>query len=255
MNEVKGIAEVLEHLLYEVVGLLIPGALLGAALAWLHGTEELLGLIRFAGTYPWLCAGAAYVLGYPIQGVSRPVTALAEWILRLPGRIGVGLLLWALPQGPEERLARRLERLETWLAGRHAHPQADPDAPDLSGVAERYWMQRLGLAEGQRLGSRQVQDLCFSAIAAERRVLDRFRAAASMARATAAVVAITAVGLWWNLLSQGHAAAGHFAPLMIGLVVTFYGLLRRADLYHSLWGEVLRAQFLQIATERPASQS
>src|SRR4051812_5361514 len=86
MDGLKGLAEVAKHILYETFGLLIPGAIAALAIAGVVEIDWLNALLTFARANAWLALGGAYVLGYLVQALSRPINAMAEGLFRLPGR-------------------------------------------------------------------------------------------------------------------------------------------------------------------------
>jgi hypothetical protein len=250
MNGLKGIAEVAEHLLYEALGLLVPGAAFGLGVAAAAGGGSWDLLLDFVAEHPWLATGGAYVLGYPVQAISRPVVTLFESLLRLPGRMFVGVILWLLPERAGNRVEDWLDAFERWLTRRHAHASASPNSNsvDLRELEEAYWKRRLGLGVGQRLTRRQVQDLSFSALLSERHQLSRFRAAASLARGTAVAVAAAFGVLVVGLFTRAHEPSSLMTLVLFGLAFAFYGLAQRADMYDGLWRDLLAPQLLCNAT-------
>jgi len=250
MNGLKGFAAMAEHILYETLGLVIPGGMFALGIGGALGDEAWTQMLAFGRDHPWVSLAAAYVLGYPVQGISRPVTTVFEWILRLPGRLVIGTVLRLLSQRQRRWVHGRLLAFERWLTGRHAHEAGatSEDAADLNKLCLAYWTDRLSLPSGTTLSPRQVQDLSFSALLTERERLDRFRAATSLARGAAvSVVAImvtlgTEIGLGHRVLSWP------LVMVLIGLVTAFYGLAQRADMYDVLWRSVVPAQFLCVVT-------
>lgn len=250
MDGLKGFAEVAEHILYEVLGLLIPGGAFALAVSAALGGEAWTTLLVFGRQHPWLSLAGAYVLGYPVQGISRPVTVTSEWLLRFPGRLVIGTILRLVPQRPRRWAKGRLMAFERWLTGRHGHePGATrEDAVDLEELSLAYWTARLLVPAGKSLSPRQVQDLSFSVLLPERKQLDRFRAATSLARGVAvsvvAVALILAVQLWLGVREPSWS----LVLTLMALVVAFYGLMQRAEMYDELWRDVVPAQLLCAVT-------
>lgn len=250
MDGLRGIIHVAEYVLYETLGLLMPGAAFTLALAAAVGGGWWDVLIEFADEHPWLAVGGAYVLGYPVQGISRPIITTFEWLFRLPGRVVTGIVLWLLPDQASGRVQGWLDAIERRLTRRHTHTAADTDGEivDLRQLEVMYWRQRLGLTEGQQLTRRQAQNLSFSVLLSERSQLDRFRAAASLARGTTVAVAAAFVVLSAGLLVGAHESSNLVTCTLVGLPIMFYGLVQRADMYDGLWREIIPVQLLCTVT-------
>lgn len=257
MEGLKGLAEVLDHILYELLALLIPGAAFVLLVAWLLGPGAWADATGFMREQVWVALGAAYLLGYAVQGVSRPVVGAVERALRLPSR-----LLWrlacTLAPGQRERIAGWGMEIERALLGRHTHGDAAVPARaavDLDEVARERWRKRLRLPEDKMLSVAQARNLSFSALLSERGRLDRFRAATSLCRGVAAGVAIGLVIVTTQLVT-GHRAPSLGGFLLLeGLVIAFYALLERADMYDRMWHRVIQPQFLAFATRADAAAS
>jgi hypothetical protein len=252
---------VAKHLLYETLGLLVPGAAFVACISIAIGGNELAGLLAFTESHRWLALFGAYVIGYVVQGVSRPVTTVTETILGAPVVL-VRAMIRVLPIRARNLLERRVERLNNSLLKRHAHKHggdiiAGSAAPvSFDALLLEYWSHRLNLARGERLTAQQGIDLSFSALMAERERLDRFRAAASLGRgvsvAVAAAIAVIVVGFIRNPGSLSWMGIGTIE----GLVIAFYTLMERADMYDRLWNAVLPAHLLSVATrEHPLQRN
>jgi len=253
MDGLKGIAEVLEHILYEFLGLIVPGAALVLVIAGIVGDPWWTMLLTFVDKHPWLSLGGAYVLGYPVQGVSRPVTTIFGWLLPLPWRL-LFMLIGLLSKRFHQWLQTRLDMLRRKLTGRHAHDRlVNSDDVDLVELGTAYWATRLGVPTGKRLSRRQVQDLSFSAILPERKQLDRFRAATSLTRGVAVAVVAAFSLLVYQLVVGVRGPSTLLIIALIGLALAFYGLMERADMYDGLWRTVVPAQFLCAVTRNPAS--
>jgi hypothetical protein len=254
MDSLKGIADVIEHILFELLGLLIPGTVFALTIAGLLGQPWPDLLLQFTAERPWLAFPAAYVLGYAVQGISRPVTTSFAWLLLLPGRAAL-LLTGRVSQRLHTFIRARLDTLRQFLIGRHTHDQKQMiDTVDFSDVASTYWRARLGIRPGKQLSRRQVQDLSFSVLSSERKQLDRFRAAASLARGVAVAIAVAFVVLLFQLVIDTRNLSPMFITILAGLLVAFYGLMERADMYDGLWRAVVLPQFLcTITRDRPLS--
>lgn len=255
VDQLSGIADVAEHLLYEAVGLLIPGALLLFAGAAALGHGAWAAILELSSQHPWLTVGGAYALGYPLQGISRPVTNVS----RLPFRFACWALCRAASLFGEDAkrdLVEWARRTRRYLHSSH-RPTPDDDwaqrreksEPDLSAFLARYWSKRLSLSEGVEPSPTQVINLSFSRILSERRQLDRFRAAASFARATAATIVLVLVTLAVQIITGMRPSSSMLLLTISGLALTAYGLLERADFYASLWRSVLKAQAVAKLTE------
>lgn len=248
MDPLKSIAEIWEHILYEVLGLIVPGAALVLVIARIVGDPWWSVLLMFVNEHPWLSLGGAYVLGYPVQGVSRPVTAIFGWLLLLPWRLL--LLLLGLPSKRfRQWIQTRLGVLKQKLTARHAHDRAlHNDDVDLVELGATYWATRLDVPRGKRLSHRQVRDLSFSMILSERKQLDRFRAATSLTRGVAVAVVAAFSLLVYQLAAGVRGPSALLIIALTGLAIAFYGLMERADMYDGLWRTVLPAQFLCAVT-------
>lgn len=251
MDSLKDIADGLENLLYEVLGLLVPGSAVVFAIAGGLGSPWWEILIQFVSDHPWLSFGGAYVLGYPVQSVSRPVTTLFAWLCCLPFHFILALIGAISPRLRRSSLLQ-LYKLRSWLLGRHTHLAPDaPDSVSFLDCAATYWSTRLGLPEGKRLSPRQIQDLSFSVLLNERKRLDRFRAVTSLTRGVAVAVVIGFILLVYQLWRGVYLLNPSSLSVIGGLLVAFYGLMERADMYHRLWHTILQSQFLStISQER-----
>lgn len=243
MDGVKGFAEVAKHILYETFGLLIPGGLSALAVAAAVDSSWLALLLAFARENPWLALGGAYVLGYLVQALSRPVNVIGEWILRSPSRLIV--LAGQLVPGLAHRAASAVAGVERALTGRHAHSRDDhrPRA-DFDAIIEAYWKRRLGLAADAPISDTQTRNLSFSQLIGERDGLDRFRAATSLTRAASALAVLVTAILLAQVLRAERELTWHLVGVVELLVIAFYGALERADMYDDLWRSSLKSQFL-----------
>lgn len=254
MDDVKGFAEIAKHLLYETLGLLVPGAAFVTAIVIAVGGDAPDRTLVFASAHHWLAVLGTYVVGYVVQGISRPITTIAErvlqspaMLLRLIGRAGLG--------PSYKKCAQFAEKLENALLKRHAHAHgrvATQTAPSFDALLRGYWSNRLALHDDIELAAQQVTDLSFSALLSERERLDRFRAAASLARgvavATVAAMVAVIVGVVHHLSALSWRAVG----ITEVLIVTFYALMERADMYNRMWKVIVPTQFLAtITAERP----
>lgn len=261
MDALKGIAEVIDHILYELLGLVIPGAATLLGVSWLLGTDTWTAVTTFGEKRLWLAVGVVYVLGYMVQGISRPVVGLLDWLLGLPAR-ALGWPIVRLSR-VRRRGARRVgvacrkagRWVQRWidnhLLRRHRHatsrvPRAQ--AVDLKQLAHERWRARLGIPADRLLSARQLTNLSFSALLEERARLDRFRAATSLCRGVAVAVALSLALVVIQLLLEHRPATSDNFLLLTALVVAFYGLLERADFYNGMWEDVLQPQFLAHAT-------
>lgn len=250
MDAVKGIADVVEHVLYETLGLLLPGAVLLLAVTAAWNPAAGANLIEVSGDHPWFALLAAYLAGYVVQGLSRAIVVTADALLSAPGRF----VFWALP----DRVGDWVRRLEGRVsASRHTHSQsADDNAEiDLETIAQEYWQRRLGVS-GRRFSAAQLRDLAFSEILPVRKQLDRFRAATSFCRGCAAIAAMSAVAVAVQTARGAQPVSALSFAAVISAIVVFYSLMERADMYDRLWRSIVPVQFLCAASrvkQLPAS--
>ncbi len=224
MEGLKAVAEVIDHVLYELLGLFLPGAAFVLLLAYVAGGETWTEALRLSAAHPWIAFGGAYLLGYAVQGISRPVVDAVGWVLGRPG--------WFL----------------TWIrrkaGGGPEAPRPLSEGADLDRVAEAVWRRRLGLVAEERLSTQQVRDLSFSVLGSARHRLDRYRAATSLCRgvATAVVVALALLlaQVAWGIRPVAWKTAGAAA----GLLLAFVALRERSLMYDRLWGAIITPQFL-----------
>jgi hypothetical protein len=248
MDNLKGIAEVIEHILYELLGLFVPGSIFVLTIAGILGQPQWDLLLQFINNHPLLALLGAYVLGYPLQGISRPVTTVFQWLLLFPGRF-VLFLVGCCSKRVRFWIQTRLDILKRKLTQRHTHhPVTDDDIVDLFELGHDYWTTRLNIPAGKRLSHRQVQDLSFSALLLERKHLDRFRAAASLARGVAVTVVVAFTLLLYQFIIGVRAPSTEIMIFLVGLAIVFYALMDRADMYDGLWHTILLPQFLCTIT-------
>lgn len=239
MDSVKGVADAFEKMLYDVLGLLLPGGVLLYAGARVLGGDTWVAALIFADQHPWFSVATAYLIGLALQGVSRPLVNLC----RVPGRA-----LRAVA-GPV------LRRVGTYLQSSHRATREDgptTEAVDLLGVLKRYWTTRVPLEEGEKLSRQQVVDLSFSAILDHRRQLDRFRAATSLARGVAAALVPVVAVLGFQVTAGLRPRSASAFVLLGALLVAIYGLIERADWYAGLWRSVLHSQAVARVFPAPA---
>jgi hypothetical protein len=256
MDGLKGISEIIEHLLYETFGLVLPGGAFCITLVAIIGNPLWNNALQFATDHPWITLAGAYILGYPIQGMSRVVTTLFEWLLLLPGRI-LFKLIGIRSSRIRNWSQKVLQQGKGWLTGRHSHTTlVDSASIDLTELATSYWTNRLSLPKGKKLSLRQVQDLSFSTIQSERKHLDRIRASASLARGVATVVVVNTVFLVYQLIFSLRVFSSSIFLILVGLIIGFFGLMERADMYDRLWRTIVPSQFLStISRDASASQT
>jgi hypothetical protein len=247
----KGIAETIEYILYEVVGLIVPGLCFALGVTYAWDSVAAADLLRIGNNWRWLSLVAAYGLGLALQGLSRPITAVFAGLLRLPWIVSRWAGRLVTTKRFRERLATRFNAFQAFLFHRHRHLyiEVSPDRRvDLDEVAEQRWRARLALPADRRLSVSQVRDLSFSAISTERHRLDRFRAATSLARGVATTIPVCVAILVFRI-SVGHVPLGNTLGWIAALVVLFAGLMERADMYNRLWNHVLQPQFLAVDTQ------
>lgn len=238
METLKGLAEIVQHLLYETLGLLLPGVLACLAIAAALGSSELEAVLRHASQHTVLAIVGAYVAGYVVQGLSRPVNQIAVDILTLIPKLVLKVF--------GRRARRVVDRVEKHLTGRHSHVAEAPDehTAELDPLIAAYWANRLRLPDGKRLRADHVRDLCFSEILGARAHLDRYRAATSLCRGAAFAVVVAAVIILVQLALGGRPPTLGIVGVLVGLVVVFCAFTERADMYHRLWKAVVPTQFL-----------
>lgn len=242
MESLKGLAETVQQLVYETLGLLLPGALAVLSIAAAIGPIELQAVLRLGSQYTALGVVGAYLAGYVVQGLSRPVNQLADDIFTAIPKV----VLKMLGEG-----ARKLVgRIGTHLTGRQSHvtETSDEHTAQLDPLIADYWANRLGLAHGKRLRADHIRDLCFSDILHSRGHLDRYRAATSLCRGAAFSVVVATVILVAQLALGDRPMTLGIVGLLAVLVVVFYALTERANMYHRLWEAVVPTQFLANAS-------
>lgn len=248
MDGLKGIADVVEHILYEILGLLVPGGALVFAIASILGGIWWNMLLQFISDHEWLFLIAAYVLGYPIQGISRPVTRVFGSLVLLPFRL-MFWLIGVISKRGHRWLQAHMERSKERLLGHHmsdlVHPAAGVDLADLGA---RYWATRLGVPTDKQLSRSQVQNLSFSMLLGERKQLDRFRSASDLCRGVAVAVVVACVLLLYQLIIGSRILSPLTITMLIGLLIAFYGLMERTNMYDRVWRSIIPAQFLCAAT-------
>jgi hypothetical protein len=262
MSGFKDIADVADHLIYEVIALLLPGALLGLLFIGVLG-PDVAGInawrdaLNFVSSHEVIAAAISYSFGYVVQGLSRPVTHRLDAVLKWLGRSVNRPRIWLLREVLSGRgwVERKVLRWPESLPPK-SNAADNKSSINLEELMSKRLAQRLGLDEVHSLTSRDVQDLAFSALLPEVKRLERFRAAASCVRGLATVLAIgwltlvveLAVGLvsrdgwpltWWSI---GALAA---------MTAAFEALLSRERMYEATWRSIIAPQFLIATTEAP----
>lgn len=229
MEDLKGLAEVADRLVYEALGLVVPGAAFIIAVMLVLGADAAAWAATSAGEHPWLAAGACWVVGLVLQGASAPITVAADFLLTLP------LRPFVRPKPPAA---------------------ADPKQADLRVIATEYWRKQLGLAPAQVLRWQDVRDLSYSVITSAQGRLSRFRALASGTRALAAVAALVAVyGIVFPVITVRSISPGWLVVAGIALV-SYFALMDRSRMYNQLWDDIIAPQFLAtVMVAKPAAAS
>lgn len=251
VDAVKSATDALREIVYDVVGLLLPAAALIAMLAYVISADAGARVIAYAEAHAWLTVAGAYLLGNPLQAISRPVTR----VLRLVARAAGGALPWLAHRvgwnTGERTLRRGGAAVAAFLTGRHAGPDGVIGTAndtfdgtlDIKAACAAQWRQRLGLAETMRLTPFQVDALCYSVLQ-RRESIDRFRAAASLCRAMAAVVALAGGLHVWVSMRNATLSSPTSLGMLAGFGVLCWGFSHREDLYERVRTEALMAQTL-----------
>ncbi len=208
MEIVRGIADAFEHLLYETLGLLLPGLsvlLLGGAI-WLPQVDAARFLASLE-SHQLLVLMSAYVVGYAVQGV-------AQWGARLPRGL-------------------TLDGAAVFAAARRPFQQRAHD----------YWARALCVDPAESLSAPEVRDLSYSVLGAATKRLERFRAAEGLTRgvATVSLAGLLIIGLQVALRLREPSPTVALAS--VGLLVSASALFERALRYARLWETVLESQF------------
>lgn len=255
MSDLRAGFESAEQAVYETLGLAMPGAAAWFAVLCVASPERLPDALRLVEAHRWLALGTAYLSGYPVQSVSRPVVNLTRAALGLPASsvtFAVGLFSKPVAAKVRQFLAAGWR----WLK-RGYGPKRDPAGAEcvpLSTLAHTHWNRRLSLESDEKIATFDVLNLSFSTLGAEQRRLHRLRAITALCRAMAAIMAVAlwllAAALVWQwpvTLADIGAAAG--------LAVLFGAFVERADMYDALWTSIILPQFLADASTSVASTS
>jgi hypothetical protein len=208
MDALKGVADAVEHLIYEALGILLPGlaAVIAAVVLWLPHAGALQAFAWMEAHQVHVLVGA-YVLGYAVQGISHSVT----------------------------RPMLRALRLRHATRAAHQTPFRE--------MARAYWGRRLRVESPTALGDPQVRDLSYSVLGPATRRLERFRAAEGLTRGVAAVCALASLVFAVQLVAGWREREAVAALPLLALLVITAGLCERAARYDQLWSAVLESQF------------
>ena len=262
MDAVKGAADALRDFVYEFAGLALPGAASVLAIAFAISPDTGMHVLVQAEAHAWVATGSAYLLGFPLQAISRPVTRSIRRVAR-----GVrDALPWALRtlglSTAASELERRGAKLAAYIAGRHAGHDgvlgtADDtydESFDFATECGVQWKARLALAPTRRLTAFQLDALCYSVLQ-RRESIDRFRAATSLCRAMATVVALTAAVRLWQVWHEGPLVWPASLAAFAGVSVLFWAFSHREDMYERLRTDALLAQTLATGLGPSASSA
>jgi len=260
VSDLRAGFESAEQTVYETLGLAMPGVTAWFVVLCITAPERLPEVLRLIEAHRWLALGAAYLSGYPVQSVSRPVVNLTRAALGLPGKAVTAVIAWVSPSAAAS-VGGFVSSRWGWLKSGHAPKRDSEDGAcvPLDRAAHSHWNRRLLLESDEKLAKFDVLNLSFSTLGAEQRRLHRLRAITSLCRAMAAIMAI---GLWilvaalvwtWPVTAAGLGAA-------LGLAVLFGAFVERADMYDNLWTSIILPQFLAdtsipIITTRDGSSS
>ncbi|MGB7211719.1 MAG: hypothetical protein WBC97_03755 [Gemmatimonadales bacterium] len=235
MGDLKGLAEVVDRLVYEVIGLLLPGAvMIGASMPLLtdHSRQDVFG---FAMAHIWLTVGMCYVTGYFVQGISSPVCTVTRAFVALLARISGNLA--KIPHKMRRGGPRNGAVVDTNVDSQQPIFAALPE------LAQNIWRRQLSLSAQNKLSSQDLIDLAYSTLGEERQRLLRFRSAGSLCRGVATIAALAA----WTLTSVGLAALSASRGeilLATGLFVAFVAFDSRSRMYGQVWNSAVIAQFV-----------
>ena len=241
----KGLTDLVEHLVYETLALLLPGTVLVVLAIAVVFPDAWQSTVEFGDAHPWVAVGVGYLAGFFIQSLSRPVCNVGRWLLGVPYRV----LLAGIGRVGGRTLRSRVEAAVTvsirWLRSGHSPGAEDRNEGHvrLADVEDKHWRARLGISADKQIRRRDLLDLSFSGLGDERRRLARFRALTSLCRAIAALAAIAGwvlvgaiIGPW--PLTGAAAATG------LAVLILFVAFLERADMYDRLWSAIITPQFL-----------
>lgn len=208
MDALKGVADAVEQLIYEALGILVPGlaAVMAAMVLWLPHPHALRAFAWMEAHQVHVLVGA-YVLGYAVQGIAHPLT-------------------------------RPLLRA---LSFRQTNRTAPPT--NFREMARAYWGRKLRVETVAALDDPQVRDLSYSVLGTATRRLERFRAAEGLTRGVAAVCVLAFLALTVQLIAGWREWEAVAALPLFALLVVTAGLCERAARYDQLWSAVLESQF------------
>jgi hypothetical protein len=243
MSELRDGLETVEQAIYESLGLVLPGAVALAGGACVLIPDALPAMLGFAAAHQWITLAICYLVGYPVQSLSRPI----DKVTVLPVQLSVRFLgkLWPAAAA---WLTSTWRRVGKWLQSGHRPQREDGSNSDsrslasLSAIEHASWAARLGLRDDQRLDAFDVKNLSFSTLGADQRRLHRFRAITSLCRAMASMAAAAA------LLSVYLIARGRFSlsgvTIVLACIVVFLAFRERANMYDGLWNGIITPQYL-----------
>ena len=253
MGDLKDIADVADRLIYEVIALLLPGALFALLLLAVAGPEVLGGDgwnrgLRFASEHGVIAIAIAYAAGYVVQGLSRPVAhrlaATFDWFWRS----------WESPRRGVVTVAANGRR---WIETRILRwPTVSPTSQSrdsgktvvhLDHLVAKKLADRLELGEGERFSAADLQDLTFSALLPNVKRLERVpRSGRSVLAVSRPVLAVVAAPLFFILGARGRFRVERESVYLVrawmtllGLTVAFRALIRRELMYEALWRSIL----------------
>jgi hypothetical protein len=235
VNDFKGLAEIADRLIYEVIALLLPGMMFalfvaGTMATLFLGPDTLHTALIFGDNHGIISCAVCYALGYVVQGLSRPVVR------------------------PLERLLRRVRAKRKKPSSGDSGPNVSSVPETLETLAEAKLQKFLGL-EGGRLRKTQLAVLAYGTISQATPRLERFRAAASCVRGLATVVVC-----WWLwtfitailavVARDAYAFLARFTTLT-GLSLAFWAFTEREKMYQRTWRLAVISEFMVSGLKQP----
>lgn len=238
MNTIQSIGDLIESIIYEVLGLVIPGLVLLVALAGLfpeHLVQHTSGSVVAYFETNWIAAVlAAYVLGYVIQGIAAIAISLGERTsMRKP------------PDGGGDRLSPPEARSSC----------IDPDDAAATrafrSTAKQYWKKPGRGLKNTELNDYAVASLCYAAIGSSTKRMERFQATKHLARGVTIVCIFTILTLFIQTLLGPRQCNLDLDLVLVALIVCVLALLERTARFGRLWDTILFSQFAWqfVATE------
>lgn len=235
MNALQGITDLIETVIYEALGLVVPGLLLLVAVAALFSQYDSHTIVSCLEIHCFSTLIAAYVLGYGIQGMAS---------------VGVQILRSLFRYARRCLRCRRTRRCcNSMLERIGLNDPQDTDATNvLRRAARNYWIETAPhLSCGDLGNDYMLASLCYSVLGPATSRLERFQGTKHIARGSTVVTIFSIVAIPIQYLRTHQMIAGDWCLVVGALLICVVALVERTARFSRLSDTMFCSQFRACA--------